>query len=314
MRGKHGFRPHRPDRYSAFAFRQVSFSPHIKLYLGAILISLSPVWVKLVDVSATTSGFYRVFIGSVVLGIVLLVTRRRFDFDRRVWLILAVAAVFFALDLWFWHRSILFIGPGLATLLANFQVFIMMFVGVVALGQRVEPRHLLAVPLAVLGLVMIVGTGWQTLAEKNQVGILFGLLTACAYAGYMLSLRASRRDATDRLPTREVFVVSTFCALMLGLSGLAEGESLAIGAEDFAWLLCYGVLSHSLGWLLIASSLPHVSTTEAGLALLLQPSLSFVWDVLIFSRAMTATEMLGAGIALFAIYLGSRATRLPSRR
>ena len=57
----------------------------------------------------------------------------------------------------------------------------------------------------------------------------------------------------------------------------------------------------------IASSLPRVSTTEAGIALLLQPTLSFVWDVLFFARPMSATELLGAAIALAAIYLGSRA-------
>ena len=40
------------------------------------------------------------------------------------------AGVFFSLDLWFWHRSIIYIGPGLSTLLANFQVFILMLVGI----------------------------------------------------------------------------------------------------------------------------------------------------------------------------------------
>jgi drug/metabolite transporter (DMT)-like permease len=56
----------------------------------------------------------------------------------------------------------------------------------------------------------------------------------------------------------------------------------------------------------IASSLPNVSPSQAGLALLLQPTLSFAWDVLFFGRAMTPIELLGAAIALFAIYLGSR--------
>jgi len=58
--------------------------------------------------------------------------------------------------------------------------------------------------------------------------------------------------------------------------------------------------------LFIASSLPEVTTVEAGLALLLQPTLSFVWDVAFFDRPMTATELAGAGIVLMAIYLGSR--------
>jgi drug/metabolite transporter (DMT)-like permease len=58
--------------------------------------------------------------------------------------------------------------------------------------------------------------------------------------------------------------------------------------------------------LFIASSLSEVTTVEAGLALLLQPTLSFVWDVVFFNRPMTATELAGAGIVLVAIYLGSR--------
>jgi len=61
-----------------------------------------------------------------------------------------------------------------------------------------------------------------------------------------------------------------------------------------------------MGLLFIASSLPKVTTTEAGLALLLQPTLSFLWDVIFFARPMTTAELAGAVIALLAIYLGSR--------
>ena len=94
---------------------------------------------------------------------------------------------------------------------------------------------------------------------------------------------------------------------MLGISAFVEGQSLVIPSiTDAGWLLAYGVLSHSLGYILIVSSLPQVSTTEAGLALLLQPTLSFVWDVLFFARPMTVAELSGALIALVAIYLGSR--------
>ena len=72
------------------------------------------------------------------------------------------------------------------------------------------------------------------------------------------------------------------------------------------WLFNYGLFSQCLGLLLIASSLRTVTTTQAGLALLLQPTLSFTWDVLFFDRPMTAIELGGAVLALFAIYLGSR--------
>ena len=135
-------------------------NPRLRLFVGATMISFSPVWVKLVSVSRrldllletsscfspvwvklvsvspTTSGFYRVFIGGVALVLFLGLTRQRLQLTRRVWMILTGAAVFFALDLWFWHRSINVIDLVLSTLLANFQVFFMMLAGLLLLGQK----------------------------------------------------------------------------------------------------------------------------------------------------------------------------------
>jgi drug/metabolite transporter (DMT)-like permease len=263
--------------------------PHLRLFLGAVLISLSPVWVKLVSISPTTSGFYRVAIGSVTVAILMVFARQKLRLSKRAWMLVGLAGAFFSLDLFFWHRSIIYVGPGLSTLLANFQVFIMMSAGVVLLRQKPSATQLLAVPLALLGLVMIVGLDWQSLPGDYR------------------SLRAARVNSESRLPLSEVAVVSIVCTLLLVLIAQVEGVSLAVpDSADIKWLLCYGILSHSFGALLLASSLPHVSTTEAGLALLLQPTLSFVWDVLFFGRPMQPVEIAGAAIALIAIYLGSR--------
>jgi drug/metabolite transporter (DMT)-like permease len=285
----------------------LSANPRLRLFAGAALISLSPVWVKLVDVSATTSGFYRVLIGGVALVLYLFISGQRLQFSKRIWQLVWLAAIFFALDLWFWHRSIIFVGPGLSTLLANFQVFILMLAGVLVLRQRPTAIQMIAVPLALLGLALIVGLDWRSLPADYRLGVVFGLLTAVVYAGYLLTMRFVRKDFASGLPTREIAVVSVVSAAILGASALLEGQSLAVQSlSDVGWLVAYGVLSHCLGYILIVSSLPQVSTTEAGLALLLQPTLSFVWDVLFFARPMSIAELAGAAIALFAIYLGSR--------
>ena len=279
----------------------------LRLFAGAVLISLSPVWVKLVSVSPTASGFYRVLLGGAALAVFLAFSRRRFDLSRRVWGILVLTAVFLTLDLWLWHRSIQYLGPGLATLLANFQVFFMMFAGAFVLRQAPTRRQLVAVSLALVGLVTIVGIDPSKLTPDYRWGVLFGLLTAICYTGFLLSLRGARAHSQHRLPTREVALVSLITAALLGVTAAVEGESLLIAnSMDLVWLAAYGVLSHCLGWLLIASSLPAVSLTEAGLALLLQPTLSFAWDILLFARPTSLAELVGVAITLLAIYLGTR--------
>ncbi len=282
-------------------------SPLLRLFAGAICISFSAVWVRLSSVSPTTSGFYRLAIGGAALLLVLLVTKRRFELSQRAWLILAAGTVFFALDIWFFHVSIVIVGPGLSTMLSNFQVFFMMLGGVLFLGQKPRLVQVIAIPLALVGLGMIIGFDWSTLSAEYRWGVIAGLLTALFYAAYMLMMRAARRDAEDPLPVSEVAVVSIGSAILLGASAFVEGESLAIPTLiDALWMVNYGVFSQCLGLLLIASSLRQVTTTQAGIALLLQPTLSFVWDVLFFDRPMTTIEILGALLTLGAIYLGAR--------
>lgn len=282
-------------------------NPLIRLFAGAVFISFSAVWVRLTSVSPTTSGFYRLAIGGAALALVLLFSRRRFALSRRAWLILAAGTVFFALDIWLFHASIVIVGPGLATLLSNFQVFFMALAGILFLGQNPRLLQLVAIPLALFGLGLIVGFDWSALAPEYRWGVIVGLLAGLFYAAYMLMMRASRRDSTDSLPVAEVAVVSIGSACLLGAAAFIEGESLLIPtAIDAVWLINYGVLSQCVGLLLIASSLRLVTTTQAGIALLLQPTLSFAWDVLFFDRPMTMTELVGALLTLGAIYMGAR--------
>ncbi len=281
-------------------------NPHIRLFAGAIMISFSPVFVNLVSVSPTTSGFYRVAIGGMALTAFIFLTGRRISFPRAVWWALGLSAVFFSLDLWFWHRSIVYIGPGLSTLIANLQVFFMMAAGAIMLRQRPTLLQLIAVPLAIFGLSLIVGTDWDSLNPDYRIGVVFGVLTAMSYAGYMLSMRKARLDAEHAVPMREVAVMSLLVAVFLGAAAMVEGESLVIpSVSDAGWLAAYGLLCHAVGLMFIASSLAKVTTTETGIALLLQPSLSYVWDIVFFDRPVTTIEITGAIITLFAIFLGS---------
>lgn len=282
-------------------------SPRIRLSLGAFLISFSSVFANLATVPPTVSAFYRVAIGGVVLAVSMFVMRWRLTRRPTPVLLLFFGAVFFALDLGFWHRSIHYVGPGLSTLFASFQVFFMTAAGVLFFNQSPTVRQIVAKPIAILGLALIVGIDWLALSPEYRWGVLFGLLTGPAYAGYILSLRQVQASGSQCLPVAELAIISLATAALLAVSSAVEGHSLAVnGPLNLFWLACYGVLCHVCGWLLIASSLRQLPTAVAGLILTLQPILTLVWDILIFSRRFSLIEIVGATLTLNAIYLGSR--------
>jgi drug/metabolite transporter (DMT)-like permease len=103
-------------------------------------------------VSPTVSGVYRTLIGGVVLLVIIFLRRESFWKGGFFFLIAVLLGFIFALDIYFWHKSIHFVGPGLATILANFQVFLLALFGVFVLGERLSTRTTLAIPMAFLGL------------------------------------------------------------------------------------------------------------------------------------------------------------------
>ena len=72
-----------------------------------------------------------------------------------------------------------------------------------------------------------------------------------------------------------------------------------------------GIFSTRITALLFGFSraLVVVEASRAGLILLLQPTLAFIWDVLFFARPTGVVDALGAGLALTAIYIGGTRRR-----
>ena len=284
----------------------------LQLVIGAVMISFSAVFVKLVHVPPTVSGFYRVFFGGVILLGVVFWRREHPHLSPASWTKLLLAGLFFALDLFFWHRSILYVGPGVATLLANFQVFVMAGVGVLFLKERLSLFQWLAIAMAMFGLVLLVGADWAHLSPLYHWGVILALISAVAYAGYLLALR-STRGATGGSSYSAIAITSFASALLLAISLKVEGESFAIpGWTDAGWLFLYGLVPQVLGWVLISHSMHKVDASQVGLVLLLQPACAFIWDNLFFGRHFSGPELAGAAITLVAIYLGSLKSRKSS--
>lgn len=274
--------------------------------VGAAMLSFSAVFVKLAQVGPTVAGFYRTLFGGLTLALLLVASGQGLRLrPARPGLALA-SALAFALDLTFWHRSIHYVGPGLATILSNLQVFFLAGIGALFLRERLGWRMALAVPLAMAGLYLLVGFNRQNWPENYGLGLVLGVLTALAYATYILTLRRLQAGLSQAEVRGNVVIISLATALCLGPEAWLLGESFAIpDLKSWLALIGYGVCGQVLGWVLISRGLPQVAAARAGLILLMQPALSFVWDMVFFARPTSPIELVGAVGALAAIYLGS---------
>lgn len=277
----------------------------VPVMAGAAMISFSAVFVKLAHLGPTMVGFYRMLFGGLLLAGLLLARRQRLAVDRGHLGLCLVCAVFFAMSLTFWHRSILLLGPGLGTIIANFQVFFLAGFGACFFGERLTWRMALAMPLAMAGLFVLLGVHKGNLDSEYLVGLGHGLLAAMTYASYLLCLRRLQRGQDAPTVMLHVTILSLACALIMGLEGWLQGESPVIpDGRTLAVLVGYGLCGQVLGMVLISRGLPRTPASLGGLLLLLEPTLAFIWDVLFFARPTSALEAAGAIGSLLAIYLG----------
>jgi drug/metabolite transporter (DMT)-like permease len=290
----------------------VARGPLLAMIAGGAAISLTGVLVRLANVPPTVSAFWRMAFGGALLTLALIALRQwqRVRWSDALWMV--PPALAFAADLFLWHRSIHDVGPGLATLLANLQVFIMALAGVLLHRERLGWRFLTGLALAFGGLWLMVGQAWGGFDSGYRLGVWLGLLTGVCYAGYMLSFRHAQQRRS-LLPAAQLLAIMTLLSAgILAVMTMVEDVAFTIpDAHSLLALVALGVVGQCLGWVLISRAMPQLPASLVGLLLLLQPVLAFLLDVLLFHRITRPLEWVGLVLSLCGIFIGSLRSREP---
>ena len=289
--------------------RYISDKPVLRLLIGTVCISFAPIFIKASNVHPDSSAFYRMLFAGLSIGLLLRFRSEKIIFSKKQMYFLLCGGVFLALDFMCWHRSIQLIGPGVSTLLTNLQVFFTATFSYLLFGQRVTKLFVLSVPAALAGLFLMTGADFGTISDSESRGLFMGLLSALFYSGYILFLNTTMKFSTlSGLST--MFVVSLSSTVFLAVVGAINGASFVVpDLPTLGILLGVGILSTTIGWSLISSSMRSVQVTTAGLILLLQPTLAFIWDILLFAKPLDPVEIAGVLLILGAIYCGSYSKR-----
>lgn len=287
---------------------------YVLVLSGSVCVSFAGLFVKGAPIDSSMVAFYRLLFGGVCLGLVALIRLDRLVPTLYMLGIMALAALFFSGDLITWHESIIRLGPGLAAIICNFQVFFLAIFGALFLKEYLSWRHKLSIPLALFGLLLLLEIDPRRMPAHIADGVVFGLVSAVFFAGYILVLRRSQTDAHRLAPIANMAVISLLSCAFVGLYCLGRNISFVIPDWETAGILAaLGILCQGLGWILVSMGLPYVSASRAGLLILSQPALAFIWDILFLGRPTGLVGLLGAAVTIGAIYLGLATPGKPSQ-
>ena len=292
------------EELSSNPFRLSSMSCVV---LGSSLISLSPFFVEFSHLDAVASSFYRLGIGGITLLLIALL--RKEPFLKGSLLILCFLAAFvISLDLVAWHQSVLYIGAGLSTVLANLEMFFLILIGALFFRERLPSSFIKISAAIVLGICCLVHPYFFEFHTRNALGIVFGLGASLIYSIYLLLLKMIRTkdSGISSLP-----MLATIClsgALILGIF-IAFTPSATFSIPDwrsFGYIFSNAMLCQVLGWLFITKGIKQVSLSLSGILMLAQPALTFLIDCLFLGRNTHWLQTSGCIILLAAVYRISR--------
>lgn len=281
------------------------------LAVGGMVLSLSGVAVAWSSMGTSAMGFYRMLLGG--LGMVAFAQWQglRWRMPPRALAYACLAGAALALDLYWWHKSIRMVGPGLGAILTNCQSFFLAGLAWLVFRERITLVYCVSLLLAATGILMVSGLAMPSAAPGAMDtaylwGVGLGLASAAAYALCVVFIKIPQSSAQATHPVVNMAVLCAAAALCLLAATLLEGESLAIpDAAHLATLLVYGLVVQGLAWLMVSTALPHVKASLAGLILLAEPIATYALDVLFFSARPTPLALAGIALTLGAIYAGS---------
>jgi drug/metabolite transporter (DMT)-like permease len=281
--------------------------PLVALFTGALGIASSGIFVRLSETGPTATAFWRGALALPLLALWAWLEPRRGDRGsprgvpardaRFFW-----AGLFFAGDLALWHWSLLLTTIAASTLEANLAPIFVTLIAWLAWHERPNGRFLLALALALGGVLLIVSNKLGH-GSRALLGDALGIGTACFYAGYIAVVSRLRATYGTGVVMASTTLVFTLLLLPLALTQKFLPDTAS------GWMLLVGLalLAQFFGQGLIAYALAHLPATFGSVGLYVQPIAAAIYARIFLGERLAPVQILGACIVLGAIALARAA-------
>ena len=274
---------------------------------GGVVVSFAPILYALSDANPLTGAFFRMVYALPFLLIIILVRKAEDTRSVNTRLIALVAGFAFSLDFLAYHSTVDWIGTGIGTLIGNSQVIIVTLMSWWLFGERPNLSILISLPIVTVGLVLISGVlDDDPYGEYPVRGVIAGVFTAIFYSAFLIIYRFANRELAPAVNLQ--FDSTAGCALGLLILSFLPLKSIYVEPIDFepkfpthGWLLALAILSQVMGWLAIAHSLPRLPAAYTSFAILLQPTFTIIWGILLLAESPSLQQAIGMFLILGSI-------------
>ena len=282
----------------------------LAVLVGAALIGLAPIGVRLSDIPPVATNMWRFIFALPILAVLATQGKQGTARDRGL---LLIAGVFFAVELSLWAASLTKTTVANATLLTNMTPIFAALFGWLLLKEKIAKGVLAGGAVALTGAVLLaIGRSHAAAGpagDDGWIGDALATSSALGYAAYLLMVRA----IGSRVGVGGVM-------FWAGLSGVAVTFVLALILREpllphslQGWLILVGlgVVTQVGGQGLIAYGVGRLPILVSTVLLWMQPLAAAVLSWIIFGEALGPIAFLGAALILTGLFMVQRARAAP---
>ena len=274
---------------------------------GGVVVSFAPILYALSGANPLTGAFFRMAYAIPFLLMIIWFRNAKDPRSTNTRLIALIAGFAFSLDFLAYHSTVDWIGTGIGTLIGNSQVIIVTLVSWWLFGERPNLSILISLPIVMVGLVLISGVlDDDPYGEYPVRGVIAGVFTAIFYSAFLIIYRFANRELAPAVNLQ--FDSTVGCAIGLLILSFLPLQSIYVEPIDFepkfpthGWLLALAFLSQVTGWLAIAYSLPRLPAAYTSFAILLQPTFTIIWGIILLSESPSMQQAIGMFLILGSI-------------
>lgn len=281
--------------------------PYIALAVGIIALSLSAMFVRWADAPGPMTGFYRLFISTLLLTPFFLNKQKQLPpIDRKYLYFPLIGGLFTAFDFAFWNSSLKYTTAANATLLGNTAPLWVALAAFLIFREKLKGVFWTGLLLALAGAALVMGSDFL-IHPTLGLGDLMASTAAIFYASYQLITQRGRVHIDPFRYTWLVGVSATFGMLIMNI---VLGNHFT-GFSTQTWIIFFAtaIVSQMIGYLAITFALGHLPASIVAPTLVGQPILTAILAIPLLNEIPTTIQWIGGGIALAGIYIVNQSHR-----
>jgi drug/metabolite transporter (DMT)-like permease len=277
-----------------------SFFPYLALGVGTLSLSLSAMYVRWADAPGTVTGFYRLFISTLI--IVPFFIKRNTPIKNLAWskiLPPILGGMCMAGTFSLWNTSLFYTNVASAAMIGNISPLWVAIAAWWLLRERLQPQFWIGLVLLFLGIAMIMGGNF--LHPRLGIGDLMAVGSSFFYAAYILITQWGRK----RLDSLSLVWINGASACLWMLLVIILFKQPLVGFPQQTWIvfISAAIFTQIIGYMAISYSLGNLPASVVSPSLNLQPVVTIILAIPLLNEMPSSLQIIGILLTLGGVYI-----------